>query len=58
MSFTDEYNDASNAATLALLKGIKEAAEESSDLTPGSRAEALKDLAEAYARVTNPAQRH
>jgi predicted S18 family serine protease len=58
MSFSEDYQNATNEATLALLENIKEAAKESSKLNPGNRAEALNNLAEAYARVTNPAQRH
>lgn len=58
MSFNEEYQDASNAATLALLKNIEQAAEETNDLTASARAEALKELAEAYAWVTSPNNTH
>jgi hypothetical protein len=58
MSFNEEYQDASNAATLALLKNIKEAAEGSDKLNASGRTEALKNLAEALAWITSPNNTH
>ena len=58
MSFNEEYQDASNAATLALLKNIEEAANNSDKLNAGARAEALKNLAEAYAWLASPNNSH
>jgi hypothetical protein len=58
MSFNDELQRAQQDATLALLANIKDAAKESSKLTPGNQAEALKNLAEAYAWLTVPNNSH
>ncbi|MGW3644969.1 hypothetical protein [Streptomyces sp. NPDC000878] len=58
MSFNEEYQDASNAATLALLKNIEQAAEDTNKLNASSRTEALKNLAEAFAYVTSPNNSH
>lgn len=58
MSFNEEYQDASNAATLALLKNIEQAAEDTDKLNASSRTEALKNLAEAFAYVTAPNNSH
>ncbi|MFB7597227.1 hypothetical protein [Streptomyces sp. NPDC056160] len=58
MSFNDELQSAQQEATLALLTNIKEAAKESGKLNPGNQAEALKNLAEAYAWLTVPNNSH
>ncbi|WP_242592318.1 hypothetical protein [Streptomyces sp. GB4-14] len=58
MSFNEDYDSASQAATLALLKNIEEAAEASDKLNASARTEALKNLAEAYAWVVSPNNAH
>lgn len=58
MSFNEEYQDASGEAALALLKNIATAADDAQKLNAGGTAEALKNLAEAYAYVTSPNNSH
>ncbi|MFI5973526.1 hypothetical protein [Streptomyces sp. NPDC051452] len=54
MSNTNEFEDAVEDARVALMKRIAQAAEESVKLNPSNQAGALKDLADAYARIIVP----
>ncbi|MDQ0943293.1 hypothetical protein [Streptomyces sp. V1I1] len=58
MSNTEEGKSPQDAARDALLRQIAAAADAAPKLNPGNAAEALKNLAEAYAYVISPAQSH
>lgn len=58
MSDTEETKHPQDAARDALLRQIAAAANAAPKLNPSNAAQALKDLAEAYAFVVSPSQPH
>ncbi|WIC88861.1 hypothetical protein SEA_ONIONKNIGHT_55 [Streptomyces phage OnionKnight] len=59
MSYSQQFEDASEEARVALMQYIAKAAEDAQQkLNAGATAEALRNLAEAYAFVASPNNSH
>jgi diadenosine tetraphosphate (Ap4A) HIT family hydrolase len=59
MSYSQEFEDASEQARVALMRNIAQAADEVREkLNAGTAATALNTLAEAYAYVASPNNAH